>query len=143
MRVKYNPEGELRVPKAMGADPEASERFFIEKGIEAELRKMGRQNRRAANRAYRQSRRSSPDGIGYYDAEPSNIENLLTGLDTGRFDEGKMLKKGFRNQAGRLLAMNALGALFGYGLGKYNNTDPFGELTVGQRLGKMFGLGPR
>lgn len=123
----------------MGADPEATERFFIEKGIEAELRKMGRQNRRAANRAYRQL----PKDDKYYIAEPSNIENLLTGLETGRFDEGKMLNKGFRNQAGRLLATNALGALFGYGLGKYNATDPYGEgLPARQRLGMMLGLGP-
>lgn len=135
----------------MGADPVATERYFVDKGIEAELRKMKRQNRRAANKAYR----DLPEDEKYYVAEPSNIQNLLTGLETDRFDREAMSRKGFRNEAGRMLAKGLGTAALMTLLGKYQNTPrqitrpqgAFGQpntidLNALQRLGMVLGLGP-
>ena len=134
-----------------GRDPFADEQYFADKGIAAELRKMGRQNRRAANRAYR----PLPKDEKYYVPEPSTVQNILTGLETDRFERDRMVNKGFRNESARLAARKALQAALGYGIGQYYQTPktvqgPLGpggqpvelELTAAQRLAHMLGLGP-
>jgi hypothetical protein len=138
-------------PRAMAADPFRSEQYFAEKGTAAELRKMRRENRRAANRAYRQL----PEDDKYYVPEPSEVQNLLTGLETDRFNREDMVKKGFRNEVARMLGRNALAAALGLGIHEYGQTPttvqgPLGpggqpvpvDLNVLQRIGYMLGLGP-
>jgi hypothetical protein len=136
---------------AMGRDPQATDNFFAQKGIEAELRKMARQERRAANRAYRQL----PEEDKYYVPEPSMVQNLLTGLADDRFERDRMVNKGFMNESARMLARQALAGLLGYGISQYSKTPktvqrPIGasgqtydvDLNALQRLGMMLGLGP-
>lgn len=138
-------------PRAMGADPNRAEQYYAEKGTAAELRKMGRENRRAANRAFRQL----PKDDKYYVPEPSTVQNLLTGLETDRFNREDMVKKGFRQDTARMLGRNALLAALGLGVHEYGQTPsrvyaPIGstgqtrpvDLNVLQRIGYMLGLGP-
>lgn len=138
-------------PRAMGRDPFATEQYFAEKGTAAELRKMGRQNRRAANQAYNQQ----PRGERYYVPEPSQVQNVLTGLETDRFNREDMVRKGFRNESARMLGRNALLAALGLGVSEYSKTPktvqaPIGasgqthdvDLNVLQRIAYMLGLGP-
>lgn len=146
VKVK-DPDRLTTPPRAMGADPFASEQYYARKGTAAELRKMARQNRRAANRSYRKT--------GAFEAEPSDVQNLLTGLETDRFNREAMVKKGFRNETGRMLARNALLAALGIGVHEYGQTPttvqaPIGatgqtrpvDLNAFQRIGYMLGLGP-
>jgi len=132
---------------AMGRDPQATDNFFAQKGIEAELRKMARQERRAANREGRQT--------GMFPAEPQEVDFLLEGLGNDRFERERMVNKGFMNESARMLARQALAGLLGYGISQYSKTPktvqrPIGasgqtydvDLNALQRLGMMLGLGP-
>ena len=135
-------------PRRMGyGDPQANENFFAQKGIEAELRKMARQERRAANREGRRT--------GMFPAEPQAVDFLLEGLGNDRFERDRMVRKGFRNESARLAARQALLAALGYGISEYSKTPktvqrPIGasgqtyevDLNALQRLGMMLGLGP-
>ena len=138
-------------PKAMAADPFRTDQYYADRGVLAEMRKMGRENRRAANREFRQL----PKDDKYYVPEPSMVQNLLTGLETDRFNREDMVKKGFRNDTARAAARMALLGALGLGVHEYVQTPrrvyaPIGatgqnrpvDLNVLQRIGMMLGLGP-
>lgn len=138
-------------PKAMAADPFRTEQYYADRGVLAEMRKMGRENRRAANRAYRKL----PKDDKYYVPEPSMVQNLLTGLETGRINREDAVKRGFRNDTARSAARMALLGALGIGAHEYGQTPrrvyaPIGatgqtrpvDLNVLQRIGMMLGLGP-
>ena len=144
-------QGDERMTTPQYPSHSENEQYYAEKGTAAELRKMGREHRRAANRAYRQL----PKDDKYYVPEPSEVQNLLTGLETDRFNREDMVKKGFRNESARMLGRNALLAALGIGVHEYGQTPttvqgPIGpggqpvpvDLNVLQRIGYMLGLGP-
>ena len=71
MKVKYSNGGD--VPRAMGADPFASEQYFADKGLQAALRQAGRKENRMANRMGRKT--------GYFPAPPTDAALLLNILE--------------------------------------------------------------
>lgn len=150
MTVKYS-DGDP--PRAMGADPFASEQYFADKGLQAALRQAGRKENRMANRMGRKSLRET--GQAVYPAPPTDAALLLNILEDPKTTRERMVNKGFRNEAGRMLA-KALGtAALATGVGEYMNTPKqitrpqgaFGQpntidLNTMQRIGMMLGLGP-
>lgn len=151
MTVKYANGGD--VPRAMGADPFASEQYFADKGLQAALRQAGRKENRMANRMGRKSLRET--GQAVYPAPPTDAALLLNLLENPNTTRERMVNKGFRNEAGRMLAKGLGTAALATGVGEYMNTPKqitrpqgaFGQpipinLSPTQRIAMMLGLGP-
>jgi len=124
-----------------------TDQFYADKGMEALLRQDMRKENRMANREGRQT--------GSFPARPSDVQFLLDALGDDRMNRGDMVRKGFRNEAGRALAKYAGGVALAAGAGAYKNTPSqitrpqgaFGQpndidLNALQRIGMMLGLGP-
>lgn len=120
---------------------------LFEKGVEAQLRQDMRKEKRMANRQGRKT--------GVFPARPSDMSFLLDALSEDRLNREDMVRKGFRNEAGRTLGKFAGGVGLMSGLSAYQNTPkqisrPFGannqyrdiDLNTMQRIAMMLGLGP-